>query len=172
MHFSLLTLVAGSLALMGAASYVNAEQVRIQAGDVHIAGGWSYSDCGDQTSTVQLKSITISPDPPIPGQQLTMTVKADVQEIIQEGAYADVAVKVGLIKLLQKQFDICEEARKANSTVRCPVEKGEHTVVQTVQLPREIPPAMFKIDVLAWTHEDENMACAKFEVDFRKKQGW
>ncbi|KAL1718901.1 hypothetical protein EV715DRAFT_273131 [Schizophyllum commune] len=155
MHFSLLALVAGSLALLGTASSLDIEQVRIQTGDVRIAGGWSYSDCG--TSTVQLKSIRISPDPPIPGEQLTMTVKADVQETIQ---------------LLQKRFDICEEARKANSTVQCPVEKGEHTVVQTVQLPREIPPAMFKIDVLAWTHEDENMACAKFEVDFRKKQGW
>ncbi|KAL1703005.1 ML domain-containing protein [Schizophyllum commune] len=165
MHLSLLALVAGSLALMGAASSVDVEQVRIQGGDVHVAGG-------DQTSTVQLKSITISPDPPIPGQQLTMTVEADVQETIQEGAYADVTVKVGLIKLLQKRFDICEEARNANATVQCPVERGEHTVVQTVQLPREIPPAMFKIDVLAWTHEDEDMACAKFEVDFRKKQGW
>jgi len=28
----------------------------------------------------------------------------------QDGAYADVTVKLGLIKLLQKQFDICEEA--------------------------------------------------------------
>lgn len=28
----------------------------------------------------------------------------------QEGAYADVTVKVGLIKLLQKEFDLCEEA--------------------------------------------------------------
>ncbi|KAL1727342.1 ML domain-containing protein [Schizophyllum commune] len=166
MQLSLLALAAGSLALLGTASSLDVEQVRIQAGDVRIAGGWSYSDCGDETSTVQLKSIEVSPDPPIPGQQLTMTVKAD------EGAYADVAVKVGLIKLLQKRFDICEEARNANATVQCPVEKGEHTVVQTVQLPREIPPAMFKIDVLAWTHEDEDMACAKFEVDFRKKQGW
>lgn len=29
---------------------------------------------------------------------------------MQEGAYADVTVKLGLIKLLQKQFDLCEEA--------------------------------------------------------------
>ena len=28
----------------------------------------------------------------------------------QEGAYADVTVKVGVIKLLQKEFDLCEEA--------------------------------------------------------------
>ncbi|KAL1757583.1 hypothetical protein FB107DRAFT_272775 [Schizophyllum commune] len=170
MHLSLLALVAGSLALMGAASYINAEQVRIQAGDVPLrADGPIVIVVRDQTSTVQLNSIEITPDPPIPGQQLTMTLKADVQETIQEGAYADVAVKVGFIKLLQKRFDISAMQTRPYSA---PSEKGEHTVVQTVQLPREIPPAMFKIDVLAWTHEDENMACAKFEVDFRKKQGW
>jgi hypothetical protein len=28
----------------------------------------------------------------------------------QDGAYADVVVKLGLIKLLQKRFDLCEEA--------------------------------------------------------------
>lgn len=28
----------------------------------------------------------------------------------QWGAYADVTVKIGLIKLLHKQYDICEEA--------------------------------------------------------------
>jgi len=28
----------------------------------------------------------------------------------QEGAYADVLVKLGLIKLLQKKFDVCETA--------------------------------------------------------------
>lgn len=30
--------------------------------------------------------------------------------MIQEGAYAAVTVKLGLIKLLTKTFDICEEA--------------------------------------------------------------
>jgi hypothetical protein len=67
-------------------------------------------------------------------------------------------VKLGLIKLLHKQFDVCEEAcvffqassssseidrmvlrRKNNVTVQCPVEPGEYEVVQTVQLPKEIP---------------------------------
>jgi hypothetical protein len=28
----------------------------------------------------------------------------------QEGAYADVTVKIGLIKLLHKRFDLCQEA--------------------------------------------------------------
>lgn len=75
----------------------------------------------------------------------------------QEGAYADVSVKLGLIKILQKQFDLCQEAyvsvifimsemptlislrRNANTSVQCPVEKGAYKVVHTVTLPKEIP---------------------------------
>jgi hypothetical protein len=76
---------------------------------------------------------------------------------LQEGAYADVSVKLGLIKILQKQFDLCDEAyvsvifavsemptlsylrRNANTSVQCPVEQGKYEVVHTVALPREIP---------------------------------
>ena len=72
----------------------------------------------------------------------------------QDGAYADVTVKLGLIKLLQKQFDICEEAyvllyfcrgeaneisANANSTVQCPVKPANYKISQTVELPKEIP---------------------------------
>ena len=30
--------------------------------------------------------------------------------------------------------------RNANATVQCPVEKGDYTIVQTADLPKEIPP--------------------------------
>ena len=52
----------------------------------------------------------MKPDPPVPGKNLTVTVDADVLETIEDGATADVTVKLGLIKLLQKTFDMCEEA--------------------------------------------------------------
>lgn len=64
-----------------------------------------------------------------------------------------------MIKLLQKEFDVCEEAyvkiswciatiltpsprRKANASIQCPVKEGTHKVTQTVTLPKEIPPGM------------------------------
>ena len=31
----------------------------------------------------QLKSIVVKPDPPVPGQNLTVTVEADVQSVIE-----------------------------------------------------------------------------------------
>jgi hypothetical protein len=82
----------------------------------------------------------------------------------KDGAYADVSVKLGLIKILQKQFDLCEEAyvfvifavsemltpsflrRNANTSVQCPVERGAYEVVHSVALPKEIPQGQLSFD--------------------------
>ncbi|KAG8732318.1 Phosphatidylglycerol/phosphatidylinositol transfer protein [Ceratobasidium sp. 423] len=144
------------------------EQVWL-GGDPHTTNSWSYTDCGLPTDAVQVESIKLSPDPPQIGKDLTITARGVVQAKIEEGAYADVTVKLGLVKLLHKQFDICEEARKNNVTVQCPVEPGEYEIVQTVRLPRETPRAKFIIDVKGFTSDealDTDLACLQLKVDF------
>ena len=59
---------------------------------------------------------------------------------LQDGAYAEVAVKLGLIKILTKTFDICEEAEKAKLDLQCPVQPGDYTLTHTVAIPKEAPP--------------------------------
>ncbi|KAJ7925877.1 ML domain-containing protein [Mycena leptocephala] len=130
--------------------------------------GWEYVDCGLPSNPLQIDSIELSPDPPLPGQDLTVTVKGLVTDIIEEGASADVTVKLGLIKLLQKTFDVCEEARNANANVSCPVEPGPYTVVQTVALPKEIPKAKFVVLVRGFTVAEEDMLCLDLKIDFMK----
>ncbi|KAJ3719838.1 ML domain-containing protein [Lentinula raphanica] len=129
---------------------------------------WSWSDCGLETDPVRIQNIEISPDPPIPGKALTVTVTGTANEVIEWGAKADVTVKLGLIKLLTKTFDVCEEAEKANATVQCPVEKGQYVVEQTVDLPKEIPQAKFKIHVSGYTVDDEDMMCMDLDINFMK----
>jgi len=131
--------------------------------------GWNFIDCGLPTDVIQIESLTISPDPPKPGEDLTVKVSAYVTKTIEDGAYADVTVKLGLIKLLQKRFDVCDEAQKNNAEIQCPVEAGQHHVEQTVALPKEIPPAQFVVMVRGYTVDDEDMLCADIKVDFRKK---
>ncbi|KAH9944064.1 ML domain-containing protein [Epithele typhae] len=128
---------------------------------------WDWNDCGTDSHLVHIQSISISPDPPQRGKDLTITVEGIADEDITEGAYAEVTVKAGVIKLLQKEFDICEEAEKANTTVQCPVEKGTHKVVQTVTLPKEIPPAKFNVAIRGFTEDDEDLACMDLMMDFR-----
>ncbi|KAJ4001016.1 ML domain-containing protein [Lentinula boryana] len=129
---------------------------------------WSWEDCGVDTDPVRIQSIEISPDPPSPGKALTVKVTGTANEVIEEGAIADVTVKLGLIKLLSKRFDVCEEARNANASVQCPVEKGQYVVVQTVDLPKEIPPAKFHVHVEGYTVDDEDLMCMDLTIDFTK----
>lgn len=87
---------------------------------------------GNPADIIQLHSLQVSPDAPKPGENLTITVSGTVLQRIevrkfllhvnarsthrpcitnvQEGAWAHVIVKLGLIKLLEKNFDLCEEA--------------------------------------------------------------
>ncbi|KAJ7513050.1 hypothetical protein B0H11DRAFT_1898289 [Mycena galericulata] len=120
---------------------------------------WEYINCAGVPQCI--------PGPTRAGQDLTITVKGRVTETIEDGAYADVAVKLGIVKILQKQFDVCEEARKANASVTCPVQPGDYEVIQTVALPKEIPPALFRVRVRGFTAEYEDMVCLDLDVDFR-----
>ncbi|KAJ2931203.1 hypothetical protein H1R20_g5932, partial [Candolleomyces eurysporus] len=166
------TSIAALLSLLASSAvatplFTPEEQVAL-AGPIRTADKWSWKDCGEPDWPVQIESIEVSPDPPQPGKDLTVKVKASVIERIAEGAYADVEVKLGLVKILEKTFDVCEEARNANATVQCPVEVGPYLVEQTVALPKEIPRAKFKVNVNGYTEEDEEMLCLNLEIDFMK----
>ncbi|KAI0307797.1 ML domain-containing protein [Multifurca ochricompacta] len=169
-RFLLLAYIFASLLASTNANPLTSQQSIIGHDDtVRIKQGWSWSDCGQSTDGIQIESITVSPDPPKPGQNLTVTVKAYAQEEVEEGAYANVVVKLGLIKLLQKQFDLCEEARNAQTSVQCPVNKGTYVVEQTVALPKEIPQAKFTINARGYTVNEDDLFCVDLKVDFMKR---
>ncbi|KAJ6586447.1 ML domain-containing protein [Mycena vulgaris] len=155
--FLLASFACLTAALPGAPQLALAETSRV-------ADSWEWSSCGEVGDPVQIKSITVSPDPPKIGAELTVSINAQVVETIEEGATADVLVKVGRIKLLQQTFDICEEARKANATVACPVEPGEYAIVQSVELPKEVK---YVINVQGFTVDEDPMVCVDLTVQFR-----
>ncbi|KAI8451654.1 ML domain-containing protein [Phakopsora pachyrhizi] len=130
---------------------------------------WKFDDCGLTTDAITIKSFDVEPDPPKAGKNLTVTASGTVNQVIEDGAYADVTVKLGsFIKLLQKTFDICEELTKSDTNLRCPIQPGDYDIAQTVALPREIPPAKYTVQVRAFTANDEDLACADLMVDFSK----
>ncbi|WP_406058960.1 ML domain-containing protein [Streptomyces sp. NBC_01077] len=134
---------------------------------------WDYEDAGLPTDALQIQSITITPDPPQPGSPAKMTIKATVQEAIEEGAFYNLTVKLGLIKLLQKQIDLFEELRSGTLTVTPdpaggPIKPGEVELTYALNLPREVPKAKFNLDVAAFNANEEDLATLKFRFDFTR----
>ena len=98
----------------------------------------------------------------------------------------------------KRKYNICavdhiaypKRSRNANADISCPVQKGEHTVVHTVTLPKEIPKgsdslylilstlaetrfhvAPFVVNVRGYTVDDEPMVCLDLKIDFRTPRG-
>ncbi|GAA5930231.1 sterol transporter [Sporobolomyces koalae] len=127
---------------------------------------WDWTDCGSPSDALQIESLKISPDPPRPGHDLTIVASGKAQSKIDFGTYADVTVKLGLIKLLTKQFDVCDELDNSNATLRCPIAPGTHSITQTVALPREIPRAKFQVEAKVYTQDEEPAACISLWINF------
>ncbi|KAK5998314.1 Phosphatidylglycerol/phosphatidylinositol transfer protein [Cladobotryum mycophilum] len=117
---------------------------------------------------VQITKVDISPNPPKPGQDLVITATGTVSNTIQDGAYAQVTVKLGLIRLLSQTFDLCQQV--GNIDLKCPLEAGNLTVSHTVTLPREIPPAKFNVVADVYTTDDAPITCLTANVDFLPKR--
>ncbi|GAB7185978.1 hypothetical protein ATKI12_5809 [Kitasatospora sp. Ki12] len=138
--------------------------------------GWEYENVGLPTDPLQIESITVTPDPPTRGQADVFTIKAAALADIADGAYLHVTVKLGLIKLLTKQFDLFSELRGegglklscSTSDGKNPIPKGDTTLTLTMDLPKETPQAKFGIDVRGYTVDDDDLLALKVKVDFMK----
>ena len=72
------------------------------------------------------------------GHNLTIDALGVLQADIEEGAYVDLQVKYGLIKLISTRADLCEQLKQVD--LECPLKKGETNLTKLVELPKEIPP--------------------------------
>ncbi|KAB8069866.1 ML domain-containing protein [Aspergillus leporis] len=144
-------------------------QFPITSPHFHVSNAWGYTNCGKWDDVVQLKDISVNPDPPSAGKSLEVKLAGTVTDVIDEGAYIDVTIRLGRVKILTKTFDVCKTLSDYNSTIQCPVKPGTFEVSHTADLPRELPLARFDIDALGFTNTDEDMLCLKIIADFRRQ---
>ncbi|CCE83905.1 Piso0_004502 [Millerozyma farinosa CBS 7064] len=113
---------------------------------------------------LSLESVEIAPNPPIRGENLTFVAKGTLSKDIVDGAYAEVDVRYGFIKLLHETYDVCEEITKVD--LECPIESGKQVITKTVEIPYEVPPGHYVVNVKAYTKDDELITCLTATVDF------
>ena len=132
---------------------------------------------GTPADLIEVKSIKLSPDPPVPGQDLTVTASGYVKDTIevcavllrmknsernihistvgglrwcdcQDWPYQAVAQAIRYLwrsvrSLVYLSWPLTNAtphpSQSMNATVKCPVERDNYVVTQTVALPKEIP---------------------------------
>jgi len=167
MRSAILSILFAALAPLGVMTSVLQEnKILDNVGPIRTTWNWENCTNGDESYGVDVTSIEISPDPPQKGEELNVTVSGIVKEVIEEGAYAYVKAKIGRIEILNKEYDICDEARNSDSEIQCPVPEGDYTISQTAQLPKLIPPRKYRVTVEGYTFDDAPLLCVNIDVDF------
>lgn len=72
------------------------------------------------------------------GNTLTIEAVGTLTKKLEKGAYVNLQVKYGLIRLVNIRQDLCDQV--SNVDLDCPIDEGKITIVKDVQLPKEIPP--------------------------------
>ncbi len=75
------------------------------------------------------------------GAELVIQATGTVFEPITEGAYVNLVVKYGLIRLISTKADLCEQIQ--NVDLKCPIEKGDLSITKSVEIPKEVPPVRY-----------------------------
>ncbi|CDK28889.1 unnamed protein product [Kuraishia capsulata CBS 1993] len=134
-------------------------------GEKPVPGGSPVSICDStQPQLLTLKELVMTPNPPERGANLTISGTGFLKETVDDGAYVDVDVSYGYIKLLHQTFDLCEEVSEVD--LKCPVKAGAYEITKEVEIPAQVPPGKYVVYARAYTKDDDLIACITGSVEF------
>lgn len=137
-------------------------------GEKPVPGDSPVSVCDCQSPQIlEMQELTLSPNPPARGANLTIDAKGFLSEGVKEGAYVEVDVRYGYIRLLHQTYDLCEQL--SNVDMECPLSKGEYIITKQVEIPQEVPPGKYVVYARAYTADDDYIACLTGSVEFPAK---
>ncbi|KIY01006.1 uncharacterized protein Z520_03672 [Fonsecaea multimorphosa CBS 102226] len=110
--------------------------------------------------------VDLSPNPPLPGQKLTITANGTFSKDIEPGATVFLQVKYGLITLIKQEADLCDNLPKIDIT--CPVKEGVMTLKKEVDIPKQVPPGKYTVLADVNTVDKEKISCMESTVFFSR----
>ncbi|AET40038.1 sterol transporter Ecym_5275 [Eremothecium cymbalariae DBVPG len=119
-----------------------------------------------EEQSLEIHYIDLTPNPPERGANLTIDAEGVLYSTVDEGSYVMVEVRLGYIKLLTQTFDLCEQLEENDLGYECPLLPGTYTISETVEIPVQVPPGKYTVQVRAFTGDDQEVACLTGNVLF------
>jgi len=153
-------------------SYLGKDQKVLYDPSLSIPGDnpLQYCQASHDDDLLEIEHVNLYPNPPIPGQNLTIEAVGTFKKQIEEGAIVNLEVKYGFITLIKTQADACEQV--GNVDLSCPIEKGKTTVTKQVAIPAQVPAGKYAIFAEVWTSAEadkERITCLTAAVTFSKQ---
>jgi len=165
----LISLLTASVSAGNLFQQLAGNQMSLTGGESQkIPGKNPLQHCTDDLSedVLTIEEVDLIPNPPVPGENLTIKAVGVLKDTVTKGAYVEVSVKYGLITLIRETLDLCDHVKEVE--LECPIEKGKLTLTKVVKIPQQIPPGKYTVRADAWLADDEHLTCLTGAVAFAR----
>jgi hypothetical protein len=118
--------------------------------------------CSSEDDAMNVTSVSLSPDPPAKGADLTVSIRGELFEPLNVGAYLVAKVKKGTITFPQIRFSACDYIVGG-----CPVAKNITEVNMLFQIPKYAPGGEYDVKAMLYNvrsdSKDDEMITKMFE---------
>eukprot|EP00026_Physarum_polycephalum_P020798 Phypoly_transcript_23611.p1 GENE.Phypoly_transcript_23611~~Phypoly_transcript_23611.p1 ORF type:complete len:160 (+),score=28.23 Phypoly_transcript_23611:62-481(+) len=125
---------------------------------ISAAFGQEWTNCGTSSDKFQLSTVTITPNPIVKGQNVTISVTGTMEETVTSGT-ASVKVEYGIITVFNKDESICDPP-----VLPCPIPQGPWTKVYTVLLPGDAPGGTYKAQSTVVDQNNAQLLCVNADL--------
>ncbi|CAN9100574.1 unnamed protein product [Alternaria alternata] len=154
---TLLLAALSAVSVSASPSWMGGDQVTIQE-EYKVPGDNPLYFCGDPANDLlKIEKVDLSPNPPKPGETLSIKATGDFKEEVGEGFTMHLQVKMQ---------DGCETIKKGD--LECPLKKGEMSLTKDVDLPREIPPGQYTVLADVLTKDGDKITCLTAKIAFHR----
>eukprot|EP01027_Heterolobosea_sp_BB2_P020498 GEZU01029245.1.p2 GENE.GEZU01029245.1~~GEZU01029245.1.p2 ORF type:complete len:144 (+),score=40.14 GEZU01029245.1:54-485(+) len=117
-----------------------------------------WQSCAQPGDVLTLTSITVNPDPPVIGQDLTIAVNGTLASDVTSGT-VHASVTLDGATLLDQDFDLCS----FSSAIQCPFKAGPFNVAQTFNIPPYAPSGEYSGQFIIDDQNGKEVTCIKFD---------
>jgi hypothetical protein len=98
---------------------------------------FKYCDAAQTGYTLQIQSITVNPNPPASGQDLSVKLNGVSSKPVAQGSAAKVHVDYAGVELFDGTLDLCSFG---SSAFKCPMSPGVQNITIVQNIPDVAPP--------------------------------
>jgi len=118
---------------------------------------FQWQNCGDASYKLEVTDMTLLPYPPVPGKNVTATIKGRLEEQVTGGDW-QTKIYYGPLPGPSSSGKICD----ALTDCKCPCGPGDLTVVQHIAIPTVAPKGNYKGTFTATDQAIKPFACVSF----------
>ncbi|KAN0009655.1 hypothetical protein ACTFIU_006952 [Dictyostelium citrinum] len=120
-----------------------------------------WNSCGKPNDTFQISNVTISPDPPVKGQKVSIFAEGLLKDVISSGDVV-IQIKYNFITIIKETKPICS----SDDPFSCPIQPGQYSHSIDVDIPSNVPKGKYSGHFVLIDQSSDEIACIDVSLEF------